>query len=219
MIRTLFALTVAAFMTSASIAQETETAPAEKAVVTAAKKIVKEVSDVKVDKEGKLVGKAFAEVDGEEKPLEAKVTLSSNGVIVDSVDASEDGSFAFTNVEPGVYQMFGSADGFIGGSTYDVQPFSTGGCSSCNLGLQADTSVAYDTFSAAPCGSCGGGCGGCGGGIGSRFGGGGIGGGGGGLFGGGGGGLFGGSRLLRLGAIGGIVAIATTNNDDASPDE
>lgn len=215
MIRTLFALTVAAFMTSASIAQETETVSAEKTAVTAAAKIVKEVSDVKVDEEGKLVGKAFAKVDGEEKPLEAKVTLSSNGVIVDSVDASEDGSFAFTNVEPGVYQMFGSADGFIGGSTYDVQPFSAGGCSSCNLGLQADTSVAYDTFSAAPCGSCGGGCGGCGGGLRGRFGGGGIGGGGIG----GGGGLFGGSRLLRLGAIGGIVAIATTNNDDASPDE
>ena len=201
MIRTpLFTLLCAvAFLASTISAQE-----AEKVVKTNNAPVENSTpaieSAVKLTEEGKLVGKAFAKVDGEAKPLEAKVTLSRNGVVIDSVTAKEDGSFAFSNVEPGAYQMFGSADGYVGGSSYDVQSCSSGGCSSANLGLQADTGMAYDNYSAAPCSSCGGGFGG-GGGFGSGI---------------GRGGLLGNRRLLRLGLIGSVVAIATS---DSSPDQ
>ncbi|MFK7769255.1 MAG: carboxypeptidase-like regulatory domain-containing protein [Mariniblastus sp.] len=188
---------LAAFVVSTAFAQESKVAqtPVKDVVET----VKKEVTSVKIDKDGQLVGKAFTKIEGKETPLEARVTLSNNGVVIDSVKANEDGSFAFTNVEPGVYQMFGSADGYVGGNSFDVQPFSAGGCSTCNLGMQSNVGAAYDNFSAAPCSSCGGGIGGGG-------------------FGGGGGGLLGNRRLLRLGLIGGVVAIAT-GGDDASPAE
>ena len=81
------------------------------------------------------------------------------------------------------------------------------GCSTCSLGLQSTSQAVYqDTpvydAPVSACGSCGGGCSTCGGG---GFGG------GGGI---GGGRLLGNRRLLRLGAIGGIVAIAVSDNDD-----
>ena len=173
-------------------------------------------TSVSLDNEGNLLGKAF--VAGEETPLEAKVTIAnSEGVVVDSVVAQEDGSFAFTNVAPGSYNMYGATSSYIGAQTYDVVPYSGGtGCSSCDLGLTSYSEPVYETYASAPCGSCSAApspCG-CGGG-----GGGGLLGGGGGLLGGGGGGLFS-NRLVRLGAIGGIVAIATSgDDDDASPDE
>lgn len=173
---------------------------------------------VSLDQEGNLVGIAF--VNGEEKtPIgEAKVTIANaDGVVVDSVTADEDGSFAFTSIAPGTYNMYGTAANYVGAQTYDVLPYSSGGCSSCDLGMTTYAPQSYDTFASAPCSSCaparvsscGGGCGG-----GGLFGGGGFGGGGG-LLGGGGGGLLGGSRFLRFAAIGGVVAIATS---DSSPD-
>ncbi|MFK7769256.1 MAG: hypothetical protein AB8B55_18690 [Mariniblastus sp.] len=183
--KVLFSLAIAAAFASTSFAQE-----AEKAAPAEAKKA--EIAKVEIDKDGKLVGKAFARLEGKETPLKAKVTLSANGVVIDTVTAKEDGSFSFANVEPGVYQMFGSSDGYFGGSSYNVQPFATGG--QAPLLLQANSGVPYSTFSAAP--------------------GGGIGGGGGGF---GGGGLLGNRRLLRLGLIGGVIAIAS--GDDSSPDE
>ena len=168
-------------------------------------------TSIALNQEGQLIGNAF--VAGEEKtPLEAKVTLAnSDGVVVDTVVAEEDGSFAFTSVAPGSYNMYGSAASYVGAQAIDVVPYSTGGCSSCDLGLNSYSTDTYETYTQAPVSSCGScsaapscGCGG----------------GGGGLFSGGGGGLLGGSRFLRFAAIGGIVAIATSDDDDddASPD-
>lgn len=175
-------------------------AKAEKSSVTA----------VSLDEEGNLLGNTF--VAGEKTPLEAKVTLAnSEGVVVDTVVAQEDGSFAFTSITPGSYNMYGSAASYVGAQTYDVVPFASGssGCSSCDLGLSQQQPV-YETFAAAPCSSCSAAPSPCG-----------CGGGGGGLFSGGGGGAGGlfSNRLVRLGAIGGIVAIAVSDDDDASPDE
>ena len=116
----------------------------------------KSVTSVSLDKEGNLLGKTF--IAGEKTPLEAKVTIAnSEGVVVDTVVAQEDGSFAFTSVAPGTYNMYGSAaalsqgsgttvsgfapsssssSSFVGAQTFDVVPFSGGsGCSSCDLGL------------------------------------------------------------------------------------
>jgi len=178
-------------------AQEVETKTVESAKATVEKVAVNEVT---LDEEGKLLGNVFTDVDGEKTPLTAKVTVTSNGVVVDSVEADEDGVFAFANLAPGVYQMYGSADGYFGGQSVSVAPYSGGGCATCDLGLSSD--VSYDSYASAPA-SCGGGCGGCGGGgLGGRLGG-------------GGGGLLS-RRFIKFAAIGGIVtAIATS---DSSPD-
>ena len=170
--------------------------------------------------DGELVGKAFAKVDGNDQPIEAKITLTKDGVVVKSVYAKEDGSFAFPSVEPGVYNMYGSAASYVGAAAVTVAPATQScGCQPVNLGLNTCSANSYSTFSSAPASACGGGCGG--GRLFGGFGGGGFGGGG--LFSGGGGfgsgfgggGLLGGSsRLLRLGAIGGIVAIAVSSPDN-----
>ena len=168
---------------------------------------------VQATEAGELVGNVFAKNNGEATPVEAKLTLSADGVVVDSTVASEDGAFSFPNVEPGAYQLYGASDGYVGGQTVDVQPYATsGGCSSCSLGLQSEPQgVVYDAPATA-CSSCAA-ASPCGGGLG----------GGGGFGGGGGGGLLGGGngrRLLALGAVGGIIAVAVSDDDDddASPD-
>ena len=180
-----------------------------------------------VDEDGTLHGFIYR-IDGDQKlPVEAKVTLSKDGKVVETAATDESGTFSIANLAPGTYDMFAAADSFVGTQTYDVQGFSSQFTGAPAIDMQIGTGFAsapaatYDnfgslplqSFSAAPtcsscsqvassCSSCGGGCGGCG------VGGGGL----------GGGGLrraFGSSRLLRLGLIGGVVAIATT---DASPD-
>lgn len=199
-------LTVAGCLTAAgfcstSFAQE-EVAPAEA------------TSTIAMTQDGSLKGKVFTEAAGVRTPLNAKVTLSSEGVVVDSVQADKDGTFSFAGIEPGSFQIIGAADGLVGGQAINVQPFAAeaiggGGCSSCN--------VALEPISDAPCTTCGqdlyqspaSSCG-CGSG----------GGGGGGLLG-RGGGLLSNRRLLALGGIGGIIAIATSDDDDddvVSPD-
>lgn len=163
--------------------------------------------------DGELVGKAFAKVDGNSQPVEAKITLTKDGVVVKSVYAKEDGSFAFPSVEPGVYNMYGSAANYVGGTTLAVAAPATQscGCQPVSLGLNSFSAGSYGAYSAAPAASYGGGFGG---GFGGGLGGGGFGGGiGGGL--GGGGGVLGalrGSRLLRIGALTGLVVAV------ASPD-
>ena len=199
------------------VVTETVEAAAAESLVEAEKASSKTVS---LDNEGNLLGKAF--VAGEETPLEAKVTIAnSEGVVVDSVVSQEDGSFAFTNVAPGTYNMYGASSNYVAAQTFDVLPHSGGtGCSSCDLGLTSYSEPVYETYASAPCGSCSAApspCG-CGGGGGGGL----IGRGGGGLLGGGGGGGLLSSRLVRFGAIGGIVAIATSDDDDdddASPDQ
>jgi len=176
-------------------------------------------TSVALDQEGQLIGSVFVAGD-ERSPLEAKVTLAnSDGVVVDTVVAEEDGSFAFTSVAPGSYNMYGSSASYVGAQAIDVVPHSTGGCSACNLAMNTYSTDTYETYAQAPVSSCGS-CSaaptcGCGGGSRGLFGG----GGGGFLGGGGGGGLLGGSRFLRFAALGGVVAIATSGgDDDASPD-
>ena len=166
------------------------------------------VEKIEVNKDGSLTGNVFATVEDKKQPVDARVTLSSEGVVIEAVQA-EDGVFSFANVAPGAYTLTGTAAGFTGGQVFDVAPHA-GGCSTCNLGLQSTSDVVYESSPVydAPvsaCGSCGSTCGSCGGG---GFGG-----------GGGGGGLLGNRRLLRLGLIGGVVAIAVSDDDDVSPVE
>ena len=165
-------------------------------------------SVLRLTEEGELVGKAVATPeDGEQSPVAAKVTLEKDGIILDSVDADEEGSFAFANIAPGTYQLYGSTGDFYGAQEVVVDSFAPAStCSSCQLDLApAAPCQSCSALPAASCGTCGGGCG-CGGGAGGGF------------FGGGGGGGLLSSRIVRLGAIGGIVAIATSDDDDdASP--
>ena len=178
---------------------------------------------ITLQEDGSLKGKAF--VAATDEVVDARITLTQDGKVVSTVETDEKGNFSFANVEPGVYNMQGVADPYVGSAAVTVAPHAAGSgcssCQSCNLGLSnAAPEVAYSScgsapaqaFSAAPCGCSGGG----------GFGGGGIGGGGfgggGGLLG-GGGGLFR-SPLLGLGVAGGIVAIAVSDDDDdddASP--
>ena len=194
-------------------------------------------ASVTLTADGELVGNAVASVNGEAQPVEAKITILKDGVVVDSIFAQEDGSFAFPSVAPGVYNMYGAAANFAGGAAVTVLPSSAPASAPLTLGLSSAATAGYAGFAQASCGSCAPapapvscGCNTCntcgGGGLFSGGGGGGlIGGGGGGLIGGGGGGFIGGggggllsSRLVRFGAIGGIIAIATSDDDDdASP--
>jgi len=188
-------------------------------------------ASVTLTADGELVGNAIASVDGDEQPVEAKITISKDGVVVDSIYADEDGSFAFPSVAPGVYNMYGAAANYAGAATVTVLPSSAAVSAPMTLGLSTATTAAtagYAGFAQASCSACapapvvsscgcntGGGLfGGSGGGLGGGGFGGGLGGGG---FGGGGGGLLG-SNALRFAAIGGIVAaIAIDDDDDASP--
>ena len=163
---------------------------------------------IEVNQDGSLTGKVYAKVAGEETPVDAKITLASNGVVIDAVQ-TENGSFSFANILPGQYTITGATAGLAGGQSYEVAPYAGTGCSSCNVGLQSTGDVVeqgspiYDAPVSA-CGSCGSG----GGGI---AGGGGFGGGGGGI---GGGGLLNRRTLIGAGLIGGVVAIAVSDDDD-----
>ena len=174
---------------------------------------------ITLQEDGSLKGKAFVATTDE--AVDAKITLTQDGKVVSTVETDEKGNFSFANVEPGVYNMQGVADPYVGSADVTVAPYvADAGCQSCNLGMTASApEVAYSScgsapaqaFSASPCG-CGGG--------GGLLGGGGLGGGGvlggGGLLGGGGGLLS--SPLVGLGVAGGIVAIAVSDDDDdASP--
>lgn len=185
-------------------------------------------ASVTLTADGELVGNAIASVDGDKQPVEAKITISKDGVVVDSIYANEDGSFAFPSVAPGVYNMYGAAANYAGAATVTVLPSSAAVSAPMTLGLTTAPVAAtagYAGFAQASCNACAPapvvsscGCNTCGGyGGGGLFsgGGGGLGGFGGGGF---GGGLLGGSSALRFAAIGGIVAaIAIDDDDDASP--
>jgi len=211
----LMACAVFAFAAAPTFAQEATDQKTEVAKVAAPA-----VEKIEVNQDGSLTGKVFATVNEENKPVDAKVTLSSEGVVIEAVQA-ENGVFSFANIAPGSYTLTGSAAGLAGGQAYEVAPYAGTGCSSCNLGLQSTDSVVHQSSPVydAPvsaCGSCGSACGSCGGGLG----GGGFGGGGG-VGGGIGRRLLGGRPLLRAGLIGGVVAIAVSDDDDddASADQ
>jgi hypothetical protein len=199
---------IAAFASSNAFGQEANAVTENVAPAVSAK--------IANTQDGVLSGKVFTNQDGVATPVSAKVTLSSDGVVLNTVEADKDGSFAFQGIEAGSYQLLGSADGYVGGQAYDVQPFvadSVGTCSSCNLGLETVEAPVTETIYQAPASACG--CSSCGSGVGGGGIGGGFGGAGGGI---GGGGLLSGRRLLALGAAGGIIAIATSDNDDDDDD-
>ncbi len=201
----LLACAALVFAASPTFAQEATNQKTEAAEVVAPA-----VKKIEVNEDGSLSGKVFATVKSQETPVDAKVTLLSEGVVIEAVQA-ENGVFSFANIAPGSYMLTGSTAGFTGGQAYEVAPFAGSGCSSCDLGLQSTSDVVYQDSAVydAPvsaCGSCGSTCGSCGGG---GFGGGGISGGGGFA-----GRLLGSRPLLRAGLIGGVVAIAVSDDDD-----
>lgn len=158
---------------------------------------------VALQEDGKLAGKVFKTIDGEKQAVIAKLTLSADGIVIDTVESDEEGNFSFANVAPGAYQMYGYSDGMVGGGLVSVVPFATQDTVDYNVGLSPYDG--YDAYAGAPVqsfgdyscgagygsGSCGGGCGG----VGRR-------------------------RLLLAAGLGlGIVAIAGgfDGEDDASP--
>lgn len=183
-----------------SFAQEAVTVDAQNEFVQAPAQSL----TIMLDEKGSLNGNVFvSENETAQQASKAKVTLSQDGVVIGSVDTDEKGNFSFANVEPGAYQMMGAANPYVGQSSFNVVPYN-GGASTCNcnagLGMsQAPASTVYSSYSSAPM---------------SSFGGGGFG---------GGGGVLGGRRFLRLGLIGGGIAIAIAAGDDdvddASEDE
>ncbi len=143
----------------------------------------------------------------------AQVSLVSQGKVIDVVKTDAAGSFSFANVNPGPYQIVGTANGMVGSQGLNVAPFAQSQPRTTNqVVLQhATPETAYNTFSSAPVSSFS---------SGPSFG---YGGGGGYSGGGGGGSLLGGrllgspKGLLIIGGIaGGVVAIS---DNDSSPDQ
>lgn len=188
---------------------------------TAETSIMESASTAMLSANGNLSGNVASATS---KISNAKVSLVSQGKVIDSVTTDETGSFSFANVNPGPYQIVGSAEGMVGSSALTVAPFAeAAGTAPATVMLQgASADAMYDAYSATPVssfstnpaasyntGSCG--CSACaaaaspcntcgGGGLGSRLGN--IGGG---NFGGGiGGGNFGGGLGGRLG--GGLLS-------------
>ena len=181
---------------------------------------------VALDAEGQLTGQVYVLIEGEKTPLAGKVSLTSDGETVSSVNTDRNGNFAFEDLAPGIYTAIGVSGDYVGKQVITVGgdkseytslaiPVSQGG----DYIYDAYGSVPVDTLSSAPVagqyydgyavdnysfadyvGSCGT-CGSCGGG--GRF------------FNGGSG-----TRFRRLAIIGGTIGLAVgIRNRDASPDE
>ena len=80
------------------------------------------VKKVEVNQDGSLSGMVYANVAGQETPVDAKVTLASEGVVIEAVQ-TENGSFSFANIAPGSYTLTGAAAGFAGGQSLRRCPF------------------------------------------------------------------------------------------------
>ena len=178
---------------------------------------------VSVDQDGRLIGLVTATVTGDLVPVEANVSLVRDGVLLSKIVADEDGAFAFPNVAPGEYNMYGAAGGYCGQQCFTVLPTSQE-CTICDDSLSLQLTQGggcYRGFGGAPASSFTSNS------IGGGFvnGGGFVSGGGGGFFSGGGfagggGGAVAASRTgLRLLAIGGIATAIAVGDDDASPSE
>lgn len=178
-----------------------------------------------LSQDGQLTGNVLTSKANEVTQVpNAKVSLVSQGKVIDSVTADAAGNFSFANVHPGPYQLVGTAAGMVGSNALTVAPFvASQPVTPSQVMLQSSASeFAYDSFSSAPltsfstggcnvCNSAGFGGGGSfgGGSIGGRIGGGRI-----------GGRLLGGRGLLSPrgllvagGVAGGVIAIS-----DSSPD-
>ena len=227
LIKKFVAVVACCLMASSSVAQDaavvgtapTVTTPAVAAATSpAVVKAVEKASKVKLSEKGALEGKAFR-TDSTKVPSDVKVTLSSEGKVVASVAADEEGNFSFANVAPGAYQILGSSDGFVGSQSFDVVDYSSPVVGSpCSVGMCGATSdIVYDSYASEPvasfsssCGACSSPCNTCGGGLG------------GGSFGGRLGGRLGGGLLSngRIGLVGlaGLAGLAGSDDgDDVSP--
>ena len=197
---------------------------------------------VSVNAQGELVGQTKASINGDLVPIESNVTLVSGGVLLGKTVTDVDGSFSFSNVVPGNYDIYGCASSYCGQRSCTV--VSTGEFDVVNVELdQLSTCRCNGNFASAPAASFDNGVGGFANGTsysydsgisygsvssygsGSSFGSGGGGFGGGGFGSGGttaGGGLIG-TRAFRLLTVGGIataIAVgASDDDDDVSPSE
>ena len=182
-------------------------------------------STTTISVDGTLVG--FVRTATSDVVTNAKVSLVSQGKVIDSAVSDESGNFSFANVNPGPYQIVGSSDGMVGAQAYHVGPYvESASAAPANVILQtsAQESV-YDAVGSAPLAAYGG-CSACAAAAPSpcstcntcnTCGGGGFGGGGLGL----GRGFLTSPRglLLTGGLIGGLAAIDDDDDqDDASPD-
>jgi len=180
---------------------------------------------VAVNERGELVGRTTAVVNGDSTPIEANITLVSGGILIGKSVADEDGSFSFSNIMPGEYEIFGCAASYCGQRAcnvvsegdYDVVQVRMDQSSvcGCNRGYASAPATSFDT-------GLGGFSGGSSFSSGASFGGGGFGGGGGGSAVGGGGGLLGsrGFRLLSVGGVATAIAVGSSDDDDdVSPSE
>lgn len=175
---------------------------------------------VSVNEEGELIGLVTASVSGNFVPVEANVSLvSEDGVLQSKIVADEDGSFAFQDVAPGEYNLYGSASSYCGQQAFTVLP--TESCTICeeSVGLElTQGGGCYRGLSGAPATSFSSvETGGFFSSSASS-----VGGGGGGFVGGGGGAAAASRTGLRLLGIGGIItaiAVDGDDDDDASPSE
>lgn len=154
-----------------------------------------------LDADGNLKGKVVAKIGDDEKPVEAKMTLIRGGVKVKTIFADEQGNFSFGNVPPGKYSVSGSAARFAAVEPVAVVRASPNAAPTPiaqdnNIVLCAPTYSSYSPAASYGYPASNGG----------------------GFVSGGRGRLLGGRRLLRLGLVGGIVAIAVSGDNDASPD-
>ena len=179
---------------------------------------------VRVNQYGELIGQAQASVSGNWLPVEANIAIVSEGVLLGKIVADTDGSFAFPNIAPGNYNVYGTASSFCGRRAVTVLP--ERGCCDCgeqsrcdSVGLnltQDSQGTCYADLGSAPAATFSGGPSPAGGFAGQPIA---SGAGGGGVA--AGGGVARGISGLRLLAIGGTAtAIAlgvSDDDDDASP--
>ena len=216
------AVAICCLIATVSTAQETkvEADAAVETAATAAKTSQVATPDapqrvtVMLNKDGSLEGTTLNEAT-KKAVANSKVTLTAEGKVVDAVTTDESGTFAFANVAPGAYQVLGSADGFVGSTSYDVVPYAEPAIGSpCSVGMcGASSDIVYDSYASEPvssfstCNACSNPCNTCGGGLG------------GGSFGGGRlGGRLGGGLLSnpRIGLIG-LAGLAGLGGGDTSP--
>ena len=157
----ILAIALTCFASTACFAQDSVDVSND--VVSGDQDVVK-IEKVNLDEEGKLKGFVFVLKDDEKTPVNAKVSLTTAGLIVDSVEADESGVFSFPNVEPGSYEMFATAENMISANAVEVMPFTEGSPAVYNMEMSytqpmetyaqpmavQSYETVYDSYGAAP---------------------------------------------------------------------
>lgn len=232
-------MAAACLLASSAMAQEVPMILTEVAAETVTTKTI-QAAPTMLSETGILSGMIIAPTSSTEGEIQnvanARVSLVSHGKVIDIVTADETGSFSFANVQPGEYQVVGSAEGLVGSQLFQVASFTkpaTITAPSTVMLQPASPQVTYDAFGSAPVAALSGSCGTCGtpapcntcnscstgfgggGSVGGRFGGG-LGS----RLGGGLGSRLGGGLLSRPGiGLIGLAGLAGLDGDDASPDQ